>query len=71
MQWHEVTSSNIDAVKLVGNVMSIRFKAGKVYAYNGVDRVTYDNILGAESVGKSFAKLIKANPTKYPFTKVL
>ncbi len=40
-----------------------------VYKYVGVPPILYVELMTAESVGGYFARMIKPNRTKYPFTK--
>lgn len=48
------------------NVMYVNFKNGSTYAYNGVDRKTFQKMQKAESTGKYFHSNIK---NKYSSTK--
>lgn len=56
-----VKSSNIDEVDYdVGKGrLTIKFKGGRSYHYNGVKQGTYDDFLKAESAGKFFYSKIK------------
>lgn len=42
---------------------------GEIYTYQNIGAHTYCELLNAESVGAYFAKNIKADPQRYPFTK--
>lgn len=66
MQWTEVTSSNIEALCLVEDVLNVRFKGGKVYAYPDVGEEIFQRLVSAESVGKMFNALIRSQPDRFP-----
>ena len=67
-----VESSNIDAVghDLNTQTLKVAFQSGGVYEYANVPLEVFQEILQAESVGKTFNRLVKSNPTQYPFVKV-
>jgi len=66
MEFVEVESSNIGAVKYEDSTLYIRFKTGAVYSYDGVSEELYKQLLNAPSIGKFFAANIK---NAYSFTK--
>ena len=66
MEFIEVESSNIGAVKYEGNTLYVRFKTGAVYSYDGVSEELYKQLLNAPSIGKFFAANIK---NAYSFNK--
>lgn len=63
-----VDSSNIDSVgyDAENKRLTIRFRTGKTYHYNGVDSGTFDEFMKAESKGKFLYQNIKG---KYEFEK--
>jgi hypothetical protein len=69
LDWTEVESSNI---KMVGfdadkSELHIKFNTGAEYAYLGIARDTFDNLMDAPSKGKFFAAEIKG---KYEYRRV-
>ena len=71
-----VTSSQIQAIGYddATKTLAVQFKskggAGAVYHYENVGPDVYHAFSKAESIGKFFATHIKAQPQKYPYTKV-
>ena len=63
----KVESSNLDVVGFQAGTVYVRFKHGGVYAYKGVDRRLYQNMITSESVGKFFNEFIKK---VFPFEKL-
>lgn len=47
--------------------LTITFKSGSTYRYDGVDEATYSGLLAAGSPGSYFAAVIKDG---YPFTRL-
>ena len=45
----------------------IKFRSGQSYAYEGVDQVTFDDLMTASSAGEYFNRWIKG---RYPERKV-
>jgi hypothetical protein len=43
--------------------LTIQFKKGDTYVYSGVPRDVYEDLLGAESVGKFFLQVVKRKYT--------
>ena len=62
-----VESSNLDLVGFQANTVFVKFKNGGCYAYAGVDRHIYQNMVTAESVGKFFNESVKK---VFPCTKL-
>jgi hypothetical protein len=62
-------SSNLAAADYdaQNDLLTITFKSGSVYRYEGVDQATYDGLLSAGSAGQYFAAVIKDG---YPFTRL-
>jgi hypothetical protein len=57
----ELRSSNLASAEYdeATRELTITFKSGASYAYSGVDRTTYDDLLTASSPGRYFAEYIK------------
>lgn len=70
--WIAVTSSNIEALALDPSAqrLSVKFKGGKVYAYENVSVAMFELLTMADSVGKAFQQHIKAQPERHPFSLV-
>lgn len=58
-----VNSSNIAAIGYSEKLLTlhVEFHTGAVYRYYPVPKITYDELMGAESIGGYFAKNIKSN----------
>jgi hypothetical protein len=71
MLMKQVVSSNIQAIGYDpdAKVLSVQFKIGGTYHYEGVPQEVYDGLDKAESVGKHFATVIKK--AGYKFTKTI
>lgn len=54
-------SSSIQGVDVNGDTVSITFKSGKKYAYEGVPQDTILEMLGSDSVGSFFSREIRPN----------
>ena len=65
-----VKSSNIRAMGFQDSQMVVEFMNGGIYSYANVSRSVYHEIVTAESVGSVFIRLVKSNPTAYPFTRL-
>ena len=64
-----VQSSNIDAIAHDGaTTLTVRFKHGGAYAYDGAGPEIFVRLLNAESVGKALNELVKK--PGLPFRKV-
>ena len=67
-QWQNVDSSLIE--KLAYNekdeLLTVKFKKGGVYSYQGVPRKTFEKMMVAPSVGSFFARQIR---NAFPFAK--
>lgn len=61
MQFQPVNSSNVQEVGYdePTQELQVRFKNNSLYRYIGVPKVEFDNLLGAESVGKYLNANIK------------
>ena len=68
MQWNPVVSSNIEALKLEGHELSVKFKTGVIYVYQNVTPELFQQVVSAESVGKAFISLIRSKVGEHPFT---
>jgi hypothetical protein len=69
----EVESSQI---KSVGHDVSeerlyIEFKSGSLYRYSNVTQQIFDSLMDSESKGKYFHRVIRAEPEKFPFEKLM
>lgn len=49
-------------------VLNVEFKNSTIYSYSGVDEITYNTMMNAESVGRYFIRNVK---DVYPFKRVL
>jgi hypothetical protein len=69
LDWKEVESSNIFAIgyDTDKSELHIKFNTGAEYAYFGVAKDTFDNLMDAPSKGKFFAAEIKG---KYEYRMV-
>lgn len=65
-----VSSSNIEALALEGNILKVKFKKGSEYHYDGVSEALFKDLLEAPSIGKAFNQKVKAFPEQYPMHKV-
>lgn len=66
----KVNSSNIDALAFEDDVLKVKFKKGTEYHYEGVSEELFEELLAAESVGKTFNEKIRSQPEMYPFHAV-
>lgn len=59
--WTEVGSSNVKAVAYCEQTqnMGVEFTSGALYSYKGVDMEVYSGLVGAQSVGQYFDRVIK------------
>ena len=64
-----VVSSNIEAVGFDDELeeLTVEFKGGRLYSYDGVKRNVYDDLIKAPSVGSYFAANIRGF---YNYTKL-
>ena len=51
------------------STLEVEFHNGSVYMYDGVPEGVYSEVMGAESVGKAFTRLIKSEGA-YPYKRV-
>ena len=68
--WTPVKSSNIAAMKLETGELFVKFLNGGIYSYADVALTKFEELVGAESVGRAFHKLVKTQADLHPFTKV-
>lgn len=66
--WTPVKSSNLDELALQGSTLKVRFKGGAEYHYYGVPETVFDEVVAAESVGRTFNSSVKNGG--YRFEKV-
>lgn len=59
-------SSNIKSISHDGENLTVIFRSGGVYIYEGVSEEVFNRFCEAESFGKFFLKEIKGN---YPYKK--
>jgi len=66
-EWIGVDSSNLESVGYVKTTrtMYIRFRSGKIYSYHDVEEVVFNELVGAESVGKFFNEFIRGGGYEY------
>lgn len=67
-RWVSLSSSNVAAAKYddAQQLLSIRFRSGGVYDYQGVGRGVYEGLIGAASAGKYVYYNIAHS---YPYTR--
>ena len=63
MKMQPIGSSNIDSVGYdeFDQKLTIRFKSGRTYTYQGVSKETFDAFMDAEAKSSFFAQIIKLN----------
>jgi hypothetical protein len=73
MDMQPVESSNIAAMGYDEEDKRLRvtFKSGATYDYLNVEPETHATVIGADSVGSAFHRLIRAQPATYPYLKVV
>jgi len=73
MDMQPVESSNIAAMGYDEEDKRLRvtFKSGATYDYLNVEPETHAAVIGADSVGSAFHRLIRAQPATYPYLKVV
>lgn len=52
MKHHSVTSSNVCSIAHKGTVLHVKFRHGGIYEYLNVSQEQFEELKGAESVGK-------------------
>lgn len=67
MHWNSVESSNIHSMAHEANDLYVKFHSGKIYRYQGVPLATFNTLLEAESVGRTFNQEVKAHPKLFPY----
>lgn len=72
MKFVPVVSSQIAQLghDAVSSMMHVVFTNGSTYEYANVSRELFEELLAAPSVGSHFSKVVKKNPTTYPFAKI-
>src|SRR6185436_15236304 len=68
MERTKVESGNINSIGYAGGTLEVEFKGGGTYRYSGVPAEVHQELVGADSVGSAFARLIKRGG--YDFEKV-
>ena len=73
MDMKAVESSNIAAIGYDAEDKRLRvtFKSGATYDYLNVEPETHDALIGADSVGSAFHRLIRSQGDTYPYLKVV
>lgn len=61
MEVTKVTSSNIDAIGYdpMQRVLKVVFKSGSIYDYYEVGQEVYDDLMSAESIGRTFNQTVR------------
>ncbi len=62
----EIKSSNVESVSHHGTTLTVKFKSGGEYDYEGVPADVYNKMMLAKSIGSFFHTEIKG---QYPHTK--
>jgi hypothetical protein len=72
IQLIQVSSSQIEAMghNEERSILRVKFVKGGLYEYQNVSKEVFDSIMSADSVGSTFHKMVKSNPTTYPYTKI-
>jgi hypothetical protein len=70
LTWHNVESSNIESLAYENGRLYARFLQGGIYEYENVPEVIFTELLGAESVGKAFHRLIRKSSEPFPYRKL-
>lgn len=68
-----VTSSQISSFAYNADTKKLDIvfsKNGDEYRYSNVPQSVIDELNAADSFGSTFSRLIKKNPTAYPFVKI-
>ena len=73
MDMKAVQSSNIVAIGYDEEDKRLRvaFKNGSTYDYLNVEPETHAALIGADSVGSAFHRLIRSYPETYPYLRVV
>ncbi len=68
IEWIDVDSSNVSRVAYHEDTetLAVQFHNGGIYSYSGVDYNTYQELVGASSVGQYLNRVIKV---MYPYTR--
>ena len=72
MDMKAVDSSNLVAIGYDEEDKRLRvtFKSGATYDYLNVEPETHAALIGADSVGSAFHRLIRTAPAAYPYLRV-
>jgi hypothetical protein len=67
-----VNSSDIAAwgYKPLTAQMQIQFTNGRIYLYEGISPIEFEQLMLSPSKGKAFWALIRRNPVGHPFTRM-
>lgn len=68
----QVNSSDIAAwgYKPLTSQLQIQFTNGRIYLYEGIGPLEFEQLMLAPSKGKAFWALIRRNPVGHPFTRM-
>lgn len=66
LEWHDVFSSNVEAVAYSDGQLYVRFGSG-TYEYDGVPEDIYEGVFSAQSVGRYLRDTVIG---KYPYRKL-
>lgn len=68
LDWIDVDSSNVSRVAYHEDTetLAVQFHNGGLYTYSDVSEHTYQNLIGADSVGKYLNNVVKV---LHPYTK--
>ena len=72
MERIHVSSSNLHSIgyDAYNEILEIQFLHGGIYQYRRVPQDIYDQLMNASSKGTYFDRVIRKNPTRYPYHKV-
>lgn len=59
MERTKVESSDVRSIGHHGDTLEVEFRNGAVYRYQGVPAEVHQELVGSESIGSAFARLIK------------
>ena len=73
MDMKAVDSSNLVAIGYDAEDKRFRvtFRSGATYDYLNVEPETHAALIGADSVGSAFHRLIRTHPETYPYLRVV
>ena len=72
LNWLTVVSSNISRIKYNRPTMEmlVEFKGDSQYLYQSVPDFTFMEIITSESIGSTFSRLVKSQPTLFPYERL-